>query len=257
MALVHVPNCSRSVDDGKEKVDIPHVATSGHGQLLFAHFMFYPLSFFFKPTVPTGDWTVEEAFQWILMKSNEEGENLFNEIIKDIEEACMLGELELLQAKRQAEAENQLSNNNIMPLQKDNNLLDKQVMVQAKELSKKAAPLGTVHVDIVAGPYKGKKYTLKVTPRAPRLVGRSQSKNFREKGISLSKDLEVSTSHGKFVLMKDKLYFVDTESTNGSLVSQGGGDTSDNEQMEPNEPYLLATGTMITCGQTVMKITLP
>jgi hypothetical protein len=169
---------------------------------------------FFTPTVPTGDWTVEEAFQWLLMKSNQEGENLFNDIIEDIEEHCTLGEQELLQAKRQVEAENQPSNsknNSMVPHQKDNNPLDNKVAASAtKEPMKKAAPLGTVYVDVDAGPYMGKKYTLKVTPRAPRLVGRSQSKNFREKGISLSKDLDP-----------------------------------------------LSTGTMITCGQTVMKITLP
>jgi FHA domain len=207
------------------------------------------------------------------MKSNEESESLLNDIIKDLEEQCKLGEQELLQAQRQVQAENHEQllalPSTVMPLEKDiNNRRDKVgVVVQAvnKEPSgKKAAvaaavaPLGTVHVDIVAGPYQGKKFTLKVTSRAPRLVGRSQSKNFRDKGISLSKDLEVSTSHGKFVLIKDKLYFVDTESTNGTLVSQrGDSSSSDNEQMEPNEPYPLSTGTMITCGQTVMKITLP
>jgi FHA domain len=210
------------------------------------------------------------------LKSNEEGERLLNDIIKDIEEQCKLGEQELLRAKRQVEAENQLQlvvlPTTAMPLEKDvNNRRD--FVVQAavatnkvEPVSKKeaatSAPLGTVHVDIVAGPYMGKTFTLKVTSRAPRLVGRSQSKNFRDKGISLSKDLEVSTSHGKFVLIKDKVYFVDTESTNGTLVSESGDNTSSNDhtttdQMEPNEPYQLSTGTMITCGQTVMKITLP
>lgn len=224
---------------------------------------------------------MEEAFQWILLKSMEEGDHLFNEIIKDLEEQCTRGEQELLETKQQAKGavENQVPNSS-----KNHNSSDPGKAAAAAAASKPekaaaqssrkpaaltkktaaaaaaAAAPGTVTVDILEGPYVGKKFTLKVTPRAPRLVGRSTSKNFRDKGISLSKDLEVSTSHGKFVLKKEKLYFVDTESTNGTIVSEGrGSGVSDSStiQLEPNEPYLLSTGTLITCGQTVMKVTLP
>jgi hypothetical protein len=116
----------------------------------------------------------------------------------------------------------------------------------AADISK---PVGMILVEIQAGEYEGSTYTLQPKARAYSWVGRSQGKKFREKGISLPKDLEVSTTHGRFELLKNKLVYVDTGSTNGSRVGE--------DEIKPNEPLVLESGMIITVGQTLMKITLP
>ena len=107
---------------------------------------------------------------------------------------------------------------------------------------------GTIHIDIVGGgEYDGTSFQVKPTKSAHSWVGRSTSKKFREKGISLPKDLEVSTTHGRFEKKMGKFVYVDTGSTNGSRL----GDV----ELEPDQKVELYTGMEITVGQTVMKIT--
>ncbi|GMH46423.1 hypothetical protein TrRE_jg4163 [Triparma retinervis] len=110
---------------------------------------------------------------------------------------------------------------------------------------KKAQP--TVHVLVEAGPHANLKAVLKPTKATASMVGRSTGKKFREKGLSLSKDLEVSTTHGKFQLMKDgKIYFTDTGSTNGTFI----GDT----QLDEGEPVEVTDGLKIRVGASVLRL---
>jgi hypothetical protein len=106
----------------------------------------------------------------------------------------------------------------------------------------------TIHVDVIAGEYQGAFFDLQPRSRNHAWVGRSQGRKFRDKGISLPKDLEVSTSHGRFEYSRGKFYYLDAASTNGSRIQ--------NMEIEPNKPYELYTGIEITVGQTIMKITL-
>lgn len=107
----------------------------------------------------------------------------------------------------------------------------------------------TIHIDIVGGPYDGKFYDLQPKPRSPAWVGRSTSAKFKDRGISLPLDLEVSTSHGRFEFKQGKFYFTDVASTNGTRLN--------GEDCMPNQPYLLdPSGTTILAGQTTMKVTL-
>jgi len=109
-------------------------------------------------------------------------------------------------------------------------------------------PIGIL-VEIKSGIYNGQSFQLNPRPRGPCFIGRSTGKKFLERGISLSDDLEVSTTHGKFEMKQGVIYFVDTNSTNGSF-------TVDGELITPNEPLKLHDGLVIRVGQCAMHITL-
>ena len=106
----------------------------------------------------------------------------------------------------------------------------------------------TVHVDVLSGPNEGTFYDLQPKNRVHAWVGRSQGKKFKQKGISLPKDLEVSTSHGRFEYSRGKFFYTDVASTNGTRI--------DGEECEPNQPYEISTGMTILVGQTALKVTL-
>ena len=83
-----------------------------------------------------------------------------------------------------------------------------------------AAPrkVSKIILTATAGPYQGRKFTLKVR-KAPLKVGRSRGAAFVKKGLSLSKDNEVSTTHGHFIMKDGAMCFNDTGSTNGSFIN--------------------------------------
>jgi len=82
-------------------------------------------------------------------------------------------------------------------------------------------------MEATSGPHSGITYTLTVGSTAC-FVGRSSGKKFREKGISLPKDNEVSTTHAKIELQRDAVVLVDVGSTNGT--------TLDGEAVEEAKP---------------------
>ena len=107
----------------------------------------------------------------------------------------------------------------------------------------------TLQAVVQAGDHVGRTFELRLTRKgAPCWIGRSQGKKFRHNGISLPKDLEVSTTHGKIELRDGIVQFTDTGSTNGSKV--------DGKNLEADEPIPLTTGTLLTVGQTQMEIRL-
>jgi len=119
-------------------------------------------------------------------------------------------------------------------------------VVSAPPASKKP---DTIHIDIVGGPYDGKFYDLQPKARSHAWVGRSSSSKFKDRGISLQLDLEVSTSHGRFEFKQGKFYFTDVASTNGTRIN--------GEDCVPNKLYeLQAKGMKILAGQTCMMVTL-
>jgi pSer/pThr/pTyr-binding forkhead associated (FHA) protein len=118
--------------------------------------------------------------------------------------------------------------------------------VSAPPASKKP---DTIHIDIVGGPYDGTFYDLQPKTRSHSWVGRSSSTKFKDRGISLPLDLEVSTSHGRFEFKQGKFYYTDVASTNGTRIN--------GEDCVPNHPYELeANGITILAGQTSMNVTL-
>ena len=80
-------------------------------------------------------------------------------------------------------------------------------------------------------------------------MGRSTGRLFREKGVSLYKDKEISTTHAKISMRNGKVFLVDASSTNGTQVN--GGD-----DLAPHTPILLKNGDIITMGSTELLVTI-
>jgi hypothetical protein len=109
----------------------------------------------------------------------------------------------------------------------------------------------TIDIQIIAGPHSGSSFTLTPGLRKPCWVGRSTSKKFRENGISLKKDDQVSTTHGKFHIhpasaTNGKLVYTDTGSTNGTLYN--------GEEIEDQVPLELADGMLLVLGGSHLLI---
>ena len=128
----------------------------------------------------------------------------------------------------------------------------------------------TIQVQITTGPHASSKFLLRPKTGTPCFIGRSKGKKFIKNGISLYKDAEVSTTHGKFLLeggmtlplgeknnddnmhkenedLCVKLYFIDVGSTNGTFYN--------GEQLEPNTRFLLREGMELRIGNSILKIT--
>mmetsp|Transcript_10838 Transcript_10838/g.26037 ORF Transcript_10838/g.26037 Transcript_10838/m.26037 type:complete len:265 (+) Transcript_10838:93-887(+) len=217
-----------------------------------------------------------------LSKQLEEGKKEIWEAHEQVSEIVRESEKPGDDADPVANAENQSVNHNQMPASYTDNNSKRQPKIEkpssikaeataskrpvrTKKPTKKAAALApvadapvsnpevakpdTIHVDIVGGPYDGKFYDLQPKTRNHAWVGRSSSAKFKDRGISLPLDLEVSTSHGRFEFKQGKFYYTDVASTNGTRIN--------GEDCVPNQPYpLAATGATILVGQTPMKVTL-
>jgi hypothetical protein len=77
----------------------------------------------------------------------------------------------------------------------------------------------TITVQITVGPHAPTSYTLHPKPNAPCVIGRSKGKKFSKNGISLYKDQEVSTTHGKFLVVMEDVEEVDDDDDNGAAGS--------------------------------------
>jgi hypothetical protein len=99
----------------------------------------------------------------------------------------------------------------------------------------------------ISNPYQGKVFQLAYSSRRRYLIGRAKSMKYTEKGISLSEDSEVSTSHGDIRTQKGKICFVDFDSTNGSYVN--------GEKVKPHMYNPLQSGDLLSLGATKMLVT--
>jgi hypothetical protein len=195
---------------------------------------------------PNPEWTVEEVFQWCLLQSYKETDQNYNQLIEGLHQQLASGEEELWQAHRQAAATSNDEN------EAPGNDPSKQSVAEAVEKqasgdnNQKRTQRFKLRVEIVAGEYVGQSYELKPSSKAPCMVGRSKGKKFTTRGISLAKDLEVSTTHGKFEIVNDQVCFTDTGSTNGTRI---GG-----QELETDTPVPITDGLEITCGQTILKV---
>ena len=111
-------------------------------------------------------------------------------------------------------------------------------------------------MEITQGPHKSQTFLLRPTIGTPCLIGRSKGKKFIKNGISLYKDQEVSTTHGKFILETNNssssgestYYFMDVGSTNGTVYNA--------QNLVPNERLELVNGMELKVGNSVLRIVL-
>eukprot|EP01084_Bolivina_argentea_P299743 516712_1 len=99
------------------------------------------------------------------------------------------------------------------------------------------------------GPHSGELWFLRPLMGEPCLVGRSSGRAFQERGVSLPKDLEVSTTHGKITQSGFGVYYYsDMNSTNGSKV--------DGEEANDGKDYMLKGGSVLAIGRTRLTVSL-
>lgn len=212
------------------------------------------------PTEPSDNWTIEQGMHWWLLQAHAESDAECNKVISSLSDQLEKGKESLWEDHKQVKKivndggcddgaavvnnENSSNSQNRSKTTKTNVNTTSESEKQTLSLSS-----DTIRVDIIEGEYDGMFYELHPKARVYAWVGRSQGQKFRDKGISLPRDLEVSTTHGRFELKRGKFFYVDTGSTNGSMV----GDM----EIEPNAPVELESGMTIRVGQTVMKVTVP
>ena len=103
----------------------------------------------------------------------------------------------------------------------------------------------TVRAEIIEGLYAGQTFDLKPKSRSPCFIGRSAGKKFRDRGISMPNDGEVSTTHAKVEVKGGKAYYTDVGSTNGTLLN--------GEEVEPNVPLLITDGMQLLIGAELVR----
>jgi hypothetical protein len=180
---------------------------------------------------------VEETLQYCLLQAHKETDDKFEQIETSLNQHLERGKEEIRKYHQ-----------SIMEGGENQNPQTSSATLNGEPTSTKGKALTTINVEIKGGQYAGNTYQLVPKPRYPCWVGRSQGKKFRERGISMPKDLEISTTHGKFEVKQGKLYYTDTGSTNGSKV---GG-----EEIAPDTPRLLEDGMELTLGQSTLVISL-
>ena len=101
----------------------------------------------------------------------------------------------------------------------------------------------------IGGPHLGQKFRLEPqTDDGEDLfkMGRSTGKHFKEKGVSLYKDKEISTTHAKIEIRNGQLFLLDMDSTNGTQLN--------GEDVERMKPMKLSGGDVITMGSSELKV---
>ena len=101
-----------------------------------------------------------------------------------------------------------------------------------------------------AGPHLGQKFRLELAGDKEEdtfKIGRSTGKAFKEKGVSLYKDKEVSTAHAKVEIRNGQAFYIDMKSTNGSALN--------GKEVEKQVPLRLKDGDVLSIGGTDVIVT--
>mmetsp|Transcript_198 Transcript_198/g.206 ORF Transcript_198/g.206 Transcript_198/m.206 type:complete len:240 (-) Transcript_198:36-755(-) len=222
---------------------------------------------------PSEDWTVEQLIQWYFLRSQAKTQETRDELIESLQKQFEDGKAEVLslcdkaieKQNRESTESSQcvVADENVRPLQpidpntttnisitasqNNNNCRKKDSSNNAPAVKK--STIKSVTVLISSGPYAGNTFVLKPKPRYPCFAGRSAGKKFRERGISMPDDPEVSTTHAKFEMKARKIYFTDMGSTNGTL--------HEGIELEPNVPLEVHDGMeLLLGGHATFKLSL-
>lgn len=211
---------------------------------------------------PDDDWTVEQLIHWSLAGYQERANGRLAAHVASYREQCESECDQVMELHREAVRLSKAAKPSSGDGPEEGNatvapVVDENVANDAKPSaapSSGAGPSpGSVEVHVTDGNHAGSKFLLRPRPGAPCLVGRSKGKKFIKNGISLSKDQEVSTTHGKFLVEVEEdgdlaFYFVDVGSTNGTQYK--------GERLEANRQVRLYDGMELILGNSVCRIAL-
>lgn len=103
---------------------------------------------------------------------------------------------------------------------------------------------------VLSGPHIGQKFRLENAKESDTeavfKLGRSTGKAFKEKGVSLYKDKEVSTTHARIEIRNGEIFYVDTKSTNGSQLNKA--------EIESQVPTRLKDGDVLGIGGSDVSV---
>lgn len=220
---------------------------------------------------PTEDWTVEQLLQWCLQRSQSSVNSKTNELVNALQglqddAECDIWELHKLAVQQNFESDKgeTVGAENIEPainVDKLNSKFDgsntdhadkaavsSTTSASSSKTKTKKKQLHNLFVSVRSGPHEGATFLLKPRQSRPCEIGRSKGKKFLQRGISLSKDSEVSTCHGKFEYKAGKMYYTDTGSTNGSSYM--------GEAIPDNVPMELTDGMVLVFGESELEFTI-
>lgn len=232
---------------------------------------------------PTQDWTIEELLQWCHQRSQLQISSKTDELISALQQVYDNAEQEIWELHRMAvqnttdetdtdtdadaevgtnenanaDTENIAPSNNNIQVHNHNDAstsidpLKAGLKNQNENETERKAKKGQFYnlfIEVQTGPHEGATYLLKPRSSRPCEIGRSKGKKFQQKGVSLFKDSEVSTCHGKFEYKAGRMYYTDTGSTNGTSFM--GEAIEDNVQME------IICGMVLGFGDSDLKFTI-
>ena len=254
---------------------------------------------------PNDTWTIEQLLHWSLdqyhsaaiRRTNSHLEELKRQCENECDDVMMLHELAVKMKERgdlKGEGEDEDKNNEVFMAAGEN--ADPQQVAEGGNVNNLKPPAlssstssqpksstttnnknsnntstavtkKTLHITILTGPHAPQTFQLQPKHTQPCLIGRSKGKKFLRNGISLSKDQEVSTTHGKFMVeeeivvpplhddnvhdsgggvVQNKFYYTDVGSTNGSTVGE--------VRLEPNVRVEIEEGMELRIGNSTLKI---
>lgn len=228
---------------------------------------------------PTEDWTIEQLLQWCLQNSQSAVNSKTGELIQALQELQDNAERDIWELHHMAVKQNMDHDNenetghdggvdanaeNISPnlnSQQSNesqgkNSNSKRTKQTSSTTTSKEKKQGNknknknrnLFISIQSGPHEGATFLLKPRQSRPCEIGRSKGKKFLQRGVSLFKDSEVSTCHGKFEVKAGKIYYTDTGSTNGTSYN--------GEAIEDNVPLELVDGMVLVFGESELEFTI-
>jgi hypothetical protein len=127
----------------------------------------------------------------------------------------------------------------------ENSSAIKALMAKSSSDAKKVC----VTLKCIGGPHIGQKFRLEPNTDNGEdsfKMGRSSGKHFKEKGVSLYKDKEISTTHAKIEIRNGQVFLIDVRSTNGTQLN--GAD------VEPQAPMKLNNDDVILMGGSELQV---